>query len=109
MAILRQLRIISEELFPKASEDFRRRGPIIADDVRRTLQTLERISSETVNRKKLANLTANTQNYGQITPNIEPHSDPPFRLVRSLELCQVSIRQTEKGTARSLQYNIKIS
>ena len=109
MAILRQLRIISEELFPKASEDFRRRGPIIADDVRRTLQTLERISSETVNRKKLANLTANTQNYGQITPNIEPHSDPPSRLVRSLELCQVSIRQTEKGTARSLQYNIKIS
>ena len=57
----------------------------------------------------MANLTANTQNYGRITPNIKPHSDPPFRLVRSLELCQVSIRQTEKGTARSLQYNIKIS
>ena len=32
--------------------------------------------SETVNIKKLANLTANTKNYGQITPNIKPHSDP---------------------------------
>ena len=34
-------------------------------------------SSEAVNTKKLANLTANTKNYGQITLNTKPHSDPP--------------------------------
>ena len=33
-------------------------------------------SSDTVNIKKLANLTANAKNYGQITPKIKPHSDP---------------------------------
>ena len=33
-------------------------------------------SPETVNIKKLANLTANTKNYRQITLNTEPHSDP---------------------------------
>ena len=33
-------------------------------------------SSEAVNTKKLANLTANTKNYGQITLNTKPHSDP---------------------------------
>ena len=33
-------------------------------------------SSETVNIEKLANLTANTKNYGQITLNTKPHSDP---------------------------------
>ena len=32
--------------------------------------------SETVNIKKLANLTSNTENYGQITLNTKPHSDP---------------------------------
>ena len=32
-------------------------------------------SSGTVNIKKLANLTANTKNYGQITLNAKPHSD----------------------------------
>ena len=33
--------------------------------------------SETVNIKKLANLTANTKNCGQITTvNTKPHSDP---------------------------------
>ena len=58
---------------------------------------------------KITNLLREVVNYGQITPSIKLHSDPPSRLVRSLELCQVSIRQTEKGTARSLQYNIKIS
>ena len=35
-------------------------------------------SSEAVNTKKLANLTANTKNYGQITLNTKPHSDPPL-------------------------------
>ena len=58
---------------------------------------------------KITNLLREVVNYGKITPSIKLHSDPPSRLVRSLELCQVSIRQTEKGTARSLQYNIKIS
>ena len=33
-------------------------------------------SPETVNIIKLANLTANTKNYGQITLNTKPHSDP---------------------------------
>ena len=33
-------------------------------------------SSETVNIKKLANLTANTKNYRQITLNTKTHSDP---------------------------------
>ena len=40
-------------------------------------------STETVNIKKLANLTANTKNYGQITLNTKPDSDPlmpPFSL-----------------------------
>ena len=33
-------------------------------------------SPETVNIKKLANLTTNTKNYRQITLNTKPHSDP---------------------------------
>ena len=37
-------------------------------------------SPETVNIKKLANLTANTKNYRQITLNTKPHSDPPNTL-----------------------------
>ena len=40
------------------------------------LQTLNRISSETVNITKLANLIGNTKDYGQITLNTKPHSDP---------------------------------
>ena len=32
-------------------------------------------SPETVNIKKLANLTANTKNFGQIKLNTKPHSD----------------------------------
>ena len=46
---------------------------------RKTLQTLNRqyiFYAETVNIKKLANLTANTENYGKITLNTNPHSDP---------------------------------
>ena len=35
-------------------------------------------SPETVNIKKVANLTANTKNYRQITLNTKPHSDPRF-------------------------------
>ena len=45
LAILRQFRIISEDFrwLPKIPED-ERRGPTIAEDVRRTLQTLNSIS-----------------------------------------------------------------
>ena len=46
--------------------------------------------SETVNIKKLANLTANTKNYGQITLNPKPHSNPPI-----LGLCLLSGRVRE--------------
>jgi hypothetical protein len=35
-------------------------------------------SPETVNIKKLANFTANTKNYGLITLNTKPHSDPLY-------------------------------
>ena len=79
-----QFWIISEDSrrLPKISEG-NRRGIKIAEDrpkiVRRTLRKLSpetKNPPETVNIKKLANLTANTKNYGQITPNIKPHSDP---------------------------------
>ena len=33
--------------------------------------------SDIANIKKLANLTANTKNYEQITLNTKPHSNPP--------------------------------
>ena len=36
---------------------------------------------ETVNIKKVANLTANTKNYGQITLNTKPCSDPPTTFI----------------------------
>ena len=56
-------------LFQKISEGCRRFP----------MKTLTVFSSETVNIKKLANLTANTsentKNYGKITPNIKSHSD----------------------------------
>ena len=38
-------------------------------------------SPETVNIKKLANLTANTKNFRQITLNTKPHSDPLIMVV----------------------------
>ena len=40
-------------------------------------------SYETVNIKKLTNLTANTKDYGQITRNTKPHSCGPAMLFRS--------------------------
>ena len=40
-------------------------------------------SSETVNIKKLANLTANTKTYGQITLNTKLHSDPLTMIFRT--------------------------
>ena len=42
---------------------------------RKTLRTLNSIFSETVNVKKLANLTANNKDYGQITLNAT-HAGP---------------------------------
>ena len=38
-------------------------------------------SPETVNIKKLANLTANTKTYRQITLNTKPHLDPLLTLL----------------------------
>ena len=72
---------------------FRKRLPKIPEDCQRFSKTNEEVrplpkmseepskhlivfSSETVNIEKLANLTANTKNYGQITLNTKPHSDP---------------------------------
>ena len=65
--------------FPKATDDSRRLTkrvrplPKMSEEPSKHLTVFP---SETVNIKKLANLTANTKNYGQITPNIKPHSDP---------------------------------
>ena len=42
-------------------------------------------SPETVNIKKLANLTANTKNYRQITLNTKPHSDPLLEILKLKE------------------------
>ena len=55
-------------------------------------------SPETVTIKKLANLTANTKNYGQITLNTKPHSDPQvgigfLRLSRSDRLWTLARRR----------------
>ena len=77
-----------------------RRLPKISKDCRSFLNTNEQVrplpemskepskhltvlSSETVNVKKLANVTANTKNYGQTTLNTTPHSDP-LRILISL-------------------------
>ena len=93
-----QFWIISEDSrrLPKISEG-NRRGIKIAEDrpkiVRRTLRKLSpetKNPPETVNIKKLANLTANTKNYGQITLNTTPHSDPQLR--PSKKMCFVHVR-----------------
>ena len=55
--------------FPKTNEEVQ---PLL-NISEEPSQHLTAFSSETVNIKKLANLTANTKNYGQITPNIKPH------------------------------------
>ena len=66
--------------FPKTVEEFRRltkrsdhcwRCPKNPPNIKHLF------TSETVNIKKLANLTANTKHYGQITLNTKLHSDPP--------------------------------
>ena len=43
-------------------------------------------SPETVNIKKLANLTANTKNYRQITLNTKPHSDPHLAIITTTRI-----------------------
>ena len=48
-------------------------------------------SSETVNIKKLANLTANTKTYGQITLNTKPHSDPLTMIFRTPTIARESV------------------
>ena len=50
------------------------------EDVQEPSKHLTVFCSETVNIKKLAHLTANNRNYGQITLNTKPHSDPLFVL-----------------------------
>ena len=57
--------------FPKTNEEVRPL-PKMSEE---PFKHLTVFSPETVNIKKLANLTVNTKNYGQITPNIKPHSD----------------------------------
>ena len=42
-------------------------------------------SSETVNIKKLANLTTKTETLGQITLNTKPHSDPPYSVIDTVD------------------------
>ena len=84
-AILRQLRIISIDFrrlptipeycrrFPKNNEEVRLL-PKMSEEPSKHLTV---VSLETVNIKKLANLTANARNYGQITLDAKPHSDGP--------------------------------
>ena len=91
-------------LYVNLLEDFRRL-PKIPEDCRKFLkaneevrplpkmseeppQTLNSRFFETANIKKLANLTAKTKNYGQITLNTKPHSDPFVNLSRSLVKCK---------------------
>ena len=86
---------------PKNSEDCPRR-PKTTDDVQATTDDfrgeiwkfsnqvrneksskhLTEFSRETGKIKNLVNLTANTKNYGQITLNNKPHSDPLLRQFR---------------------------
>ena len=62
--------------FPKTNEEIRPL-PTVSEEPSKHLTAF---SSETVNVEKLANLTANTRNYGQITLNTKPHSDARHRL-----------------------------
>ena len=72
MAISREFWIISE--------DFRRPLPKMSEEPSKHLPVF--FSSEAVNVKKLAISIANTKNYGQITLNTKPHSDPQEMLPR---------------------------
>ena len=100
MAILRQFQMVLEDF---------RRLPTIPEDCRRFSKTNEEVrplpkmseepsnhltvfSSETVNIKKLTNLIANTQYYGQITLNTNSHSDP------CLHVCTVKVVPLEQNT-----------
>ena len=75
------------ELFMSRTYFPKRRGSTIAEYVRRTLQTLKVLSSETANMKKLVYFwTANIKNYRQITLNTKPHSDP-LKTVNRVNFC----------------------
>ena len=66
----------TQRRFPKTNEEVR---PLLKMSEEPS-KHLTVFSSETVSIKKLTNLTANTKNYGQIRPNIKPHSNPLKRL-----------------------------
>ena len=87
----------TEELrgLPKTSKDYRRcpshnrRFPKFSKQIRneKSSKHFTEFSRETVKIKNLVNLTANTKNYGQITLNTKPHSDPlllQFRLFQKI-------------------------
>ena len=60
-------------------------------------------SLETVNIKKLTNLTANSENYAQITLNTKPHSDPLIPIYSCLR--ELSGKNAGAGT-KMVQANI---
>ena len=72
-AILRQFWIISEDFRRLTKRSDHSLAKMSEEPTKHFTVT----SSEAVNTKKLANLTANTKNYGQRTLNTKPHSDPP--------------------------------
>ena len=124
---LRHSRIISGNgyrRFPKTVKDFRRLTKR-SDHYRRCPKNPPNtfkivFSSETVNIEKLANLIANSKNYGQITLNTKPHSDPtsspglfhPFfkgkalgtRLILTL---MIKLRKLLKKCLKSVLYSTK--
>ena len=87
---LGQFRNISEEgyrRFPKTNEEVRPL-PKMSEEPSKHLTVF---SLETVNIEKLANLTAKTKNYGQITLNTKPHSDPHDKIMKIVKKCLKSV------------------
>ena len=74
----RMLSTILEDgrIFPKTSVEVRPL-PKMSEESSKHLTVF---FSETVDIKKLANLTTNTKNYGQTALNPKTHSDPPTRV-----------------------------
>ena len=69
-------------IFPKTSVEVRPL-PKMSEESSKHLTVF---FSETVDIKKLANLTTNTKNYGQTELNPKPHSDPLTRVFGHLTL-----------------------
>ena len=66
-------------------------------------------SPETVNIKILANLTANTKNYGKITLNTKPHSDHPWYLDnRFILLTQFSLLNSWTLLSNDISSDLKV-